>query len=64
MSSNQEKTTIVVVDDSPSIYRILAEKLRDQPYEVVGYQSSNLALEQEATVVSVKAAASVLIRKL
>ncbi len=45
MNSNQENTTIMVVDDSPTVYRILAEKLRDQPYKVVGYQSGNLALK-------------------
>ncbi len=48
MSLNQENATIMVVDDSPTVYRILAEKLRDQPYEVVGYQNGNLALQAVA----------------
>lgn len=48
MKLKQEKTKIMVVDDSPSVHRILAEKLRDQPYEVVGYTSGNLALKAVA----------------
>jgi len=48
MNIKPDNTKIMVVDDSPTVYRLLAEKLRDQPYEVVGYQSGNLALKAVA----------------
>lgn len=49
MSLNHGKAKIMVVDDSPSVSRILAERMRSQPYDVVGYTDGNHALKAVAT---------------
>ncbi len=45
MLVKQKHPKIMIVDDSRSHYRILSEKLRHQPYSVVGYTNAYHALQ-------------------
>lgn len=45
MPVKQAHSTIAVIDDSPSHFRILSEKLRNQPYKIIGFTSAEEALQ-------------------